>query len=359
MTRRVAPVLGLLALALVGPSAPACSVPTSFVCIDESQCGAGLCIAGGCAFPSDDCFSGLKYGALSSEQLAGMCVPVDTGVADQDGSDEESTRETGASTSDGTGSGESGDGESGDGESGDSESGETESGDSESGSTDVTDTETETTGGMIPDTAIAHYSFDDIAVPTIFDDTGNDYHAAMGNAQSTAPAIVGEGLSFDKLDRVIVPLAVLAGRTAFTIEFYLFVSEVTLPRQFLVYYGDESDTTAKPNLTAYIEYSVAPQESGRVVWTTANEATGLVGGSGLADNQWHHVAMTFDGQGVRLYVDHLLDAVDPLVIGFLDPNLQFIQIGGVPSGFGGFNGIIDELRFSEGALSPAQMQPAP
>ncbi|WP_146158319.1 LamG domain-containing protein [Enhygromyxa salina] len=34
-------------------------------------------------------------------------------------------------------------------------------------------------------------------------------------------------------------------------------------------------------------------------------------------------------------------------------------MGGLSSGFSSFDGIIDELRFSEGALTPAQMQPVP
>ena len=348
----------LLAAAFTGLSASSCSVPTSFACTSDSQCGVGQCIVGGCAFPSDDCLSGLKFGSLSPEQLAGLCVGVDSGVADQDGSGEDTTFDTTVDSGATSTSAGSSTGDSGDSESGDSESGDTESGSSESGTNESDTTDTGTTAGEIPDTAIAHYSFDDIVLPTIFDSTGNGFDAEMDNLQQGVPGVVGEGLSFGNLDRVIVPLEVLAGRTAFTIEYYMFVSPPLADRQFVFYYGNEFDTAATPNLTYYVEYVFGPPKTSRVIWTT-DSAAGLVGTSNVAEGGWHHIGMTFSGAGMRLYVDHFLDAEDPMVLGLLSPNLAWIQIGGIPSGFASFSGIIDELRFSEGALTPAQMQPIP
>lgn len=338
---------------LGGVSASSCSVPTTFACTDNKQCGVGLCIAGGCAFLSGDCPSGLRYGELSPEPLAGTCV--EEGIAEVGSGDSESAT-FGTSTSSSVGS------ESGSGESGESESGDATTTLTTDTGTDTTDTTDEgTTTGDIPDTVIAHYSFDELDAAVIFDSSGNEFHAAMDNAQTTAPGVVDEGLSFANLDRVIVPLDVLTGRTEFTIEFYMRVTQPAMLRQFLFYYGDEFDTASLPVLTFYVEYAAAPTQTSRLVWTDANnQSTGLIGSTGLRGGGWHHVAMTFDAaQGMRSYVDHFVEDEDPLVPALLSPNLEWIQIGGVPTGFGSFTGVIDELRFSEGALTPAQMQPVP
>ncbi|KIG14305.1 hypothetical protein DB30_06907 [Enhygromyxa salina] len=344
--------------ALAGLATPACTLPTSFACLNSSQCGGGgQCVAGGCAFPDGDCPSGYRYGVLSPEGLAGLCVPVgfESSVSDDSGSGEdmldtsESASSASSDTTDTNATSES-----------ESES-ESDTSDTDPTDTETTDTNPTDTGttGEIPDTAIAHYSFDDIALPTIFDSSGNDFHAEMSSLQPTTPAIVGEGLSFTSTDHVIVPLGVLAGRTAFTIEYYVRVTQPTQPRQFILYYGHEVDTAAKPNLTVYVEHTVPPLRTARVLWAAGNQNYGLVGTTPLDQNEWHHVALTFDNSGMRMYVDHFLNAEDPFVPSLLSPNLAYIQIGGLPTGFGGFVGTIDELRFSEGALTPGELQPVP
>lgn len=53
----------------------------SFECSTDGQCDNGVCISPGfCAFPTDDCDSGLQFGEHASSDLAGMCVPMDEGT---------------------------------------------------------------------------------------------------------------------------------------------------------------------------------------------------------------------------------------------------------------------------------------
>jgi hypothetical protein len=86
-----------------------CSVPSSFSCSDDSQCGEGQCIDGACAFPDDECLSGLAYGALAPKELAGNCV--EDGVADESGSSGDGDGD-GDPTGDGDGDGDpTGDGD--------------------------------------------------------------------------------------------------------------------------------------------------------------------------------------------------------------------------------------------------------
>lgn len=54
----------------------------SFECSTDGQCDDGVCISPGfCAFPTDDCDSGLQFGEHASDDLAGMCVPMDDGTS--------------------------------------------------------------------------------------------------------------------------------------------------------------------------------------------------------------------------------------------------------------------------------------
>ena len=105
---------------------------------------------------------------------------------------------------------------------------------------------------------------------------------------------------------------------------------------------------------------------------TVNGATVRYQGSATSakvnDGAWHHVAYTYDGEKVRLYVDHTLDKTYTLD---KTGNISYgsnnsIYIGGyddyVNSGYGyrRFPGLIDEVRVSSAALTPDQflrMQP--
>lgn len=78
------------------------------------------------------------------------------------------------------------------------------------------------------------------------------------------------------------------------------------------------------------------------------------------DGAWHHVALTYDGAKVSVYVDHELDRSydSTATLGFGDNNATYI--GGYDTfynyGYGcrRFPGVIDEVRVSNAALTPAQ-----
>ena len=211
---------------------------------------------------------------------------------------------------------------------------------------------------MIPETAIAHYSFDDISGATVVDVSGNGFDAMMDNNQSTVPGVVGQGLAFANLDRVIVPKEVLAGHAAFTVEFYMKTTQLGTSRHFVFYYGT---TDASPeSLTAYVEYANNPTRTPRMLYTGFNSNTvGLVGTTDMGLDVWHHVALIVSQGGMQMFVDHFLEASDPFNPQAGVPGYAWIQIGGSANGFGSFIGVIDELRFSAGALGFNELQPVP
>lgn len=85
-------------------------------------------------------------------------------------------------------------------------------------------------------------------------------------------------------------------------------------------------------------------------------------GTGIWDNQWHHVAGTFDGSSVRLYVDGAeVGSGTPtsISIGYNLPTHNDLIIGGVLSTCSvplAFQGDIDEVEIFDRALTQSEIQ---
>jgi len=109
--------------------------------------------------------------------------------------------------------------------------------------------------------------------------------------------------------------------------------------------------------------------SGRVVWThgniVANARDSLSGTSNVLDGQFHHLAATFDGTTIRVYVDGVQQASKNTSIA-LGANTRKLNIGhhfgggdppptGSPGPHRHFKGIIDEATVYQRALSAAEI----
>ena len=81
----------------------------------------------------------------------------------------------------------------------------------------------------------------------------------------------------------------------------------------------------------------------------------LVGNTTISDGNWHHVAASYDGGTLRLYVDGLLD-VSRVATGGMATNSSPVIIGGRPSQpANGWNGSLDEVRIWSVARSTAEI----
>jgi hypothetical protein len=79
------------------------------------------------------------------------------------------------------------------------------------------------------------------------------------------------------------------------------------------------------------------------------------GGTPLVSNSWNHVAMSFDGAALSLYLNGVLDASVP-VSGQIFPSPQAFLIGGSMGSLWGFTGLIDEPALYARALSAAEIK---
>jgi hypothetical protein len=84
-----------------------------------------------------------------------------------------------------------------------------------------------------------------------------------------------------------------------------------------------------------------------------NQVVGSGAAQSLADNQWHHVALTFDGSLMQFYVDYGNLATKTLIG---DPahvnqitNSLFLSESGFPAG-----SYLDEVRYTNVVLAPEQ-----
>jgi mono/diheme cytochrome c family protein len=82
-------------------------------------------------------------------------------------------------------------------------------------------------------------------------------------------------------------------------------------------------------------------------------------GVNITDGQWHHVAMTFDGERIKLSVDATLVKEQAVTRQVRDDKLGQLWIGAYPPQRLGCDGIIDEVRISIGLRAIRQLPRAP
>jgi Concanavalin A-like lectin/glucanases superfamily len=89
-----------------------------------------------------------------------------------------------------------------------------------------------------------------------------------------------------------------------------------------------------------------------------NGDTWARGSSSLPLNTWSHLAMTYDGSAIRLYVNAVLVASLGGVVGSMPNSTLPLDIGGNNVWGEWFAGRIDEVRIYNRALSQSELQTA-
>src|SRR5215831_808844 len=92
-------------------------------------------------------------------------------------------------------------------------------------------------------------------------------------------------------------------------------------------------------------------------WLNGISSSWFAGSTPVDDGQWHHVAATYDGATMKVYVDGQLDASAPRT-GTIQSGTSGILIGARSDGTNASNfpGMIDELAVYNRAIGPAEVQ---
>jgi chitodextrinase len=196
---------------------------------------------------------------------------------------------------------------------------------------------------------VAAYAFDEGSGATTSDASGNGHTGSLVNASWTAAGRNGGALVFNGSNaRVDVPdAASLHLTTAMTLEAWVKLTVVSNAWRDVIYKGNDN---------YYLEASSPGGGSGPVGGATvASKIAEAKAPSALTAGTWAHLATTYDGANLRLYVNGTL-AATVAKTGTIATSSNPLQIGGDSLYNQFFNGTIDDVRVYNAALTAAEIQ---
>ncbi len=194
---------------------------------------------------------------------------------------------------------------------------------------------------------VASYAFGEGAGTTVADSSGNGHTGTVANTAWTASGKFGPALVFNGTNaKVTIPdAATLHLSSAMTLEAWVKPASVTPSWRDVIYKGDDN----------YFLEAVYPG-GGPAGGVTTGSSDAFAGGSAaLPVNTWSHIAATYDGANIRLYVNGVQVASQART-GTIAGSSNPLQIGGDAIYGQYFNGTIDEARIYSTALTAAQIQ---
>ncbi|MBN2132590.1 MAG: hypothetical protein JW741_24020 [Sedimentisphaerales bacterium] len=202
-------------------------------------------------------------------------------------------------------------------------------------------------GGVQPSGLVAHWKFDEGAGSVAEDSAGGSDGAVYGAAWTEG--IVGGALQFDGVDDYVdcagSSLFDMAG--ALTVAAWINASASNTPRQAIVTKGDAAWRIERNGSTAAVGFACVGLDA---------RDWGLWGAVPTAPGEWHHVAGVYDGEGMYLYVDGVLDAFQH-AHGFINVNSLPVLIGENAETPGClWKGRIDDVRIYGDALSDSEIR---
>jgi fibronectin type 3 domain-containing protein len=193
------------------------------------------------------------------------------------------------------------------------------------------------------------YSFNAGSGTTVSDASGNGNTGTINGATWSTQGRFGGALSFNGLNNtVVIPSsASLNVSAAMTLEAWIMPTaaqsgwRTVMQREVDAYFLNASNDSG----------ALFPAGGG----TIGGPVSWVSGGTPSPVNAWTHLALTYDGTTLRLYVNGTL-AAGQNVSGAIQTNSNALRIGGnVPYGEF-FQGLIDEVRVYNRALSQSEVQ---
>jgi glucose/arabinose dehydrogenase/PKD repeat protein len=195
---------------------------------------------------------------------------------------------------------------------------------------------------------VAAYSFDEGSGASTADASGNGNVGTIANATWATAGKFGKALSFNGTNaRVnVASSASLQLTSGMTLEAWVNPAVVSNAWRDVVYKGDDNYFLEATSFTG------SRPAGGGII---GGSGTQVYGAGALAVNAWAHLALTYDGSILRLYVNGS-QASSTNKSGGLRTSTNQLQIGG--DGIYGqyFQGLIDEVRVFNVARTQAQIQ---
>jgi uncharacterized repeat protein (TIGR01451 family) len=194
---------------------------------------------------------------------------------------------------------------------------------------------------------VAAYSFDEGNGANVADASGTGNTGAIGTAAWTTQGKFGGALSFNGSNaRVTVnDAASLHLTTGMTLEAWVFPTAASTSWKDLIYKGNDN---------YYLSASSCCQGRPAGGGIFSGSYAEVFGTSNLGLNTWTHLATTYDGATLRLYVNGT-QVSSTARTGTLATSTNPLTIGGDPIYGQHFAGTIDEVRVYNAALTQAQI----
>jgi glucose/arabinose dehydrogenase/chitodextrinase len=195
---------------------------------------------------------------------------------------------------------------------------------------------------------VAAYAFDEGSGSSVSDSSGAGNSGSIGSAVWSSPGRFGGAVSFNGTNaRVTVADAPsLRLTSAMTLEAWVFPTTTSGTWRDVIYKGND-------NYYLMATSSVGSRPAAGGIF--AGSYGEVFGPSALAANTWTHLAVTYDGSVLRLYVNGALVASQAKT-GSLATSSSPLQIGGDSLYGQYFSGRIDEVRVYNTALTQAAIQ---
>ena len=195
---------------------------------------------------------------------------------------------------------------------------------------------------------VAALGFNEGSGSSAADASGNGNVGAIGTASWSTQGKFGNALSFNGTTAkvTVADSASLRLTSGMTVEAWVFPTAVTNTWRDVVVKGNDDYY-----LMATSTNSSRPVGAG-IFGGTKSRA---IGPAALAPNTWTHLATTYDGSLVRLYVNGV-QVSSAAASGSITSSTRVLGIGGDPIYGQYFAGRIDEVRIYNVPLSAAQIQ---
>jgi hypothetical protein len=197
---------------------------------------------------------------------------------------------------------------------------------------------------------VAAYGFEEDAGAVIFDASGFGHSGTISGATRTLSGRFGRALRFDGINDLVTVAdsTLLDLSAAMTLEAWILPGDV---RQ------NWRPVLVKERPGGYT-YAMFASSNGNVPSGAIETATGTTqtrGPSRLITGTWTHLAVTYDGVLLRLYVNGLQMSARA-VSGNILTSSGALRIGGDLAGGEYFEGFIDEVRIYNKALTAGEIQ---
>jgi hypothetical protein len=194
---------------------------------------------------------------------------------------------------------------------------------------------------------VAAYSFNKVIGTTVSDDSGHGNTGSIGSAAGTTYGMFGGALVFNGTSAMVtIPdVSSLRLTTDMTLEAWVRPSTVTAAWRDVIYKGNDNYYLAATS------NQTVPAGEGKF----GTNAVVTYGTTALVANVWAHLAVTYDGAILRLYVNGA-QVSSRAQTGNIATSTNPLQIGGDSIWGRYFHGTIDEVRIYNQALSPSEIQ---